>query len=384
MGYYSQSNSGALWFFVFLIVAIVMLIFLMRNPNFKNWLNQLFSGIGTTPSQTGTTPSGGGQQGTVTGANIYPVIGPIAATGDTRHSTAGSGSGGGSERDNLGFDCSKCNRETTWIFVPGTGGDWSVKMGSHGRSGGSDDDSIGSQWEENIGGGNGRWRCEGPYGKFSNMSGSGTGASFSGSGQVGLKGVSWSTGSNTNHHEVWYNETGDGQTWTKIAEFDGTSPCGNPFTCPVPASGGGAHCQDTLRIDDNNGSKWVSSSIVEIDPSGGSKSGTITTPSGITPTSTTPTQTTNNNNSGGITPTGTTPTNTNTTPTNTSNTQCPSRCEPLKASSPSTYQACCNGAAVATTARSAKVVMRRSMYSAFQYTPDYWKLSRKRRIGNLI
>ena len=239
----------------------------------SNIVNQIGQMVGAScaaapPPTTGGggTPTGTG--GTSTGTNIYPVVGPIADTGDTRISSAGSGSGGSSERDNRGFDCSKCSRETTWIFVPGNGGDWSVKMGSHGRTGGSDDDSIGAQWEQDFGSNGGGWRCEGPYGKFSDMSGSGSGANISGSGQVGLKGISWSTGGNTMHHEVWFNETGDGQSWTQIATFDGTSPCGNPFKCPVPASGGGAHCQDTLRIDDNNGSKFISSSIVEISPGG--------------------------------------------------------------------------------------------------------------------
>ena len=128
------------------------------------------------------------------------MVGEIAATGDTRISGESS-----SHRDNQGFDCSKCNREATWIFTPGNGGDWSIKMGSHGE--GSDSGSLIELGNVDTDGGGGEWRCEGPHNSYGDVSGgSGSGPALGGKAKVGLKGITWSTGAETVHHEVWYDE----------------------------------------------------------------------------------------------------------------------------------------------------------------------------------
>jgi hypothetical protein len=77
------------------IIAIVGLIYFIRkNPNF---LSNLMGGGG---SKIGAVAE------TKPGPNVFTVVGPIA-------STAASGNGGPSCRDNQEFDCSKCNREST-------------------------------------------------------------------------------------------------------------------------------------------------------------------------------------------------------------------------------------------------------------------------------
>ena len=50
---------------------------------------------------------------------VYPVVADTPRSGDFGYSDANDGT---SFRDNVSFPCDKCNRETTWIFKPGTGG----------------------------------------------------------------------------------------------------------------------------------------------------------------------------------------------------------------------------------------------------------------------
>jgi hypothetical protein len=206
-------------------------------------------------------PASGGKA-TSTGKSVYPVVGPIAATGDSRISGSTS-----SHRDNQGFPPAKCNREATWIWVPGTGGDWSIKMGSHG-SGGDNGSLI--EWTEEFGtGGKARWRCEGPHPSYGSCSGgTATPLKISGSQPIGIKGISWTAGGAKSHHEIWIDRSGTGNgPWTKGPVFEGSCSC-NKMACPVPAGGGGAHAQDTLRVDKNSGHKFISRSMVEIKPGG--------------------------------------------------------------------------------------------------------------------
>lgn len=342
----------------------------LQIPELSQMINQLGQMVGATdcPAAPSTGTGGGGTTtpppttggGTVTGGHIYPVVGPIAPTENTRINQAGSGTAGGnSERDNLGFDPSKCNRETTWIFKPGTGGDWSIKTGSHG---GSDISLIEYSQVEIDGGGGAQWRCEGPeesYGSISGGSGEGQGPNIGGKAQVGLKSAVWSTGPNTVHQEVWYNENGDGNTWACVASYDGGAGSCNPITCPVPCSASNSKCQDTLRIDNNSGHQFISSNIVEISP-GPSRcgGGTVTTSGGGggTPATTTGNggsgngngNGSGNGNGGSTTP----PPTTGTPPSTAPRAGCPARCEPLRLSAPNTYQYCCS---TAYTRRSKKI-----------------------------
>ena len=206
------------------------------------------------------------------------MVGEIAATGDTRISGESS-----SHRDNQGFDCSKCNREATWIFTPGNGGDWSIKMGSHGE--GSDSGSLIELGNVDTDGGGGEWRCEGPHNSYGDVSGgSGSGPALGGKAKVGLKGITWSTGAETVHHEVWYDESGGGSNWVKVSEFDVSAGSCNAIKCPVPSGTDDAHCQDTLRIDNNSGHEFIIRSLVEIVPGQRRKSLDILTPRLTTPT----------------------------------------------------------------------------------------------------
>ena len=193
----------------------------------------------------------------------------------------------------MGFDCSICNREATWTFVPGSGGDWSVKLGSHG--GGSDNGSLIELGNVDVDGGGGNWRCEGPHMTYADVSG-GTGSApgIGGSQQVSVKAVTWSTGADTVHHEVWLDPSGSGTNWGEgpIATFDGSAEGCNAITCPVPSGEDDAHCQDTLRIDENSGHEFISHSFYEIVPeqraTGGTAPPTTTTTPPPPPTTTPP------------------------------------------------------------------------------------------------
>lgn len=201
-------------------------------------------------------PAGGGGSAAATGTSIYKVVGPIA--GKSEVTLRG---GGTSNRDNVGFPCSKCARETTWIFKPGSGGDYSVKLGSHGSEG--DPTTLIELGNIGTDSGGGKWQCEGPHMNYNDVNGgSGSGPAIGGKPRVGIKGISWPAGANAVHHEIWYDETGSGNNWKKIAEFTGQASGCNPITCPVP----GASCQDTLRLDNVQGHQFIARSCVEIVP----------------------------------------------------------------------------------------------------------------------
>jgi hypothetical protein len=258
---------------VFVILAIAILYILVRrHPGFIDWLKGLTGGSFVGAAAIGAS---------VPGPNIYTNLGDIPRSGPFGLSEA---SGGTSFRDNVSFPCDKCARETTWFVVPGNPGeggmDLSIKMGSHG--GGNDNGALISFSQIPIGGSGGKWACEGPHGNDQDVSGGSGSVELGGAQKIGIKGISWNVGGDTEHHEIWYNADGTGGTWTKMAEFEGQSNC-NPLACPVPSGEDDAHCQDTLRIDDNSGHQFISRSIVEIDPAPGAVGGgTEPTP---TPTS---------------------------------------------------------------------------------------------------
>jgi len=218
-----------------------------------------------------TPPPSRGGGSAATGRNVYKVVGPIAPTSSTRINTAADGDPAVSHRDNQGFACNKCNRETTWIFKPGSAGDWSIKMGSHG--GGSDNASLIEfcqwHWDGSAKSGGAGWRCEGPHNKYGKFrGGSGSAPNMMGKSKAGLKGISWPLGPNNMHHEIWYDPTGSGSNWGSgpIAIFDGSPSDCNPISCPVPDGEDNAHCQDTFRIDEDGTHQFLSSSTVEIAP----------------------------------------------------------------------------------------------------------------------
>ena len=215
-------------------------------------INGMISGLN---SIIPAAPGGGGGAvgGSATGQNIYPVISDLSGQGEVTLR-----GGGTSNRDNQSFPCDKCAREATWIFTPGSGGDWSIKLGSHGDEGGPE--ILIEMGNIDTDGGGGSWRCEGPHMDYADVSGgSGSLPAVGGSAQIGVKGISWPTGGNTIHHEIWLDPSGSGSNWSQVATFDGGSSCGNQIQCPVPGS-----CQDTLRLDNVNGHQFISRSLMEI------------------------------------------------------------------------------------------------------------------------
>jgi hypothetical protein len=56
---------------------------------------------------------------TLPGPNIYTNLGDIPRSGPFGLSLANNDT---SHRDNVSFPCDQCARETTWFFIPGTGG----------------------------------------------------------------------------------------------------------------------------------------------------------------------------------------------------------------------------------------------------------------------
>jgi hypothetical protein len=167
---------------------------------------------------------------------VYTVVSPAAIEDGTGLSVA---LGGTSFRDNQVFECSNCAREATWFFIPGTEGDMSIKMGSHGGSG--DETALISLGNIPLPVGGGEWRCEGPHGNDQDLSGGSGSLGLGGTQKIGLKGISWNVGGSTEHHEIWYNADGTGNTWTKMAEFEEASNC-NALACPVPEGTDDAHC----------------------------------------------------------------------------------------------------------------------------------------------
>jgi hypothetical protein len=146
---------------VILFAIIIIYIVIIRNPKLLDFLKNLTSrwapSVRVVAVRDPTDPQIGES---VPGPNVYPVVGGSIATADSKMTIRSSGT---SFRDNQGFDCSKCNREATWIFNTGEGGDWSIRMGSHG--GGSGNGSL-IEWTQNYDGSEGRWRCEGPHNTY--------------------------------------------------------------------------------------------------------------------------------------------------------------------------------------------------------------------------
>lgn len=149
---------------IVVLVIVVIYFVIIRNPNALNWLKG---------SKVGAAAIGA----TVPGPNVYPVVGPALTNGIITIRSSGT-----SFRDNQGYDCSKCNRESTWFFNAGGSGDVSIKMGAHGDE--SDATSLIQYSTDGQ-----KWRCEGPHMPYNDLSGSGT--VDVGSGNIGIKGISW-------------------------------------------------------------------------------------------------------------------------------------------------------------------------------------------------
>lgn len=200
-------------------------------------------------------PSGGGGSN-ATGKTIYQVVSNIPAPPNVTIR-----GGGNSYRDNISYPCNKCAREATWIFRPGTAGDWSPKLGSHGDTGGKE--TLIELANIQMNGTGGDWQCEGPHMNYNKLSG-GTGSAprLAGKARVGIKAVTWPLPGNQVHHELWYDETGSGNNWQKFAEFSGAATGCTAITCPVP----GNKCQDTMRLDNPSGHQFIARSMVEIKP----------------------------------------------------------------------------------------------------------------------
>ena len=220
----------------------------------------------------------------IQGPNVYPVVADTPRSGDFGYSDANDGT---SFRDNVSFPCDKCNRETTWIFKPGTGGgggstgeDVTVKMGSHGSE--SDQTALIAFGAIPYSGGGGTWKSEGPHGNDGSVSGDVNEGSvdLTGDQPMGIKGISWNIDpAGTQHHEIWINPAGTLEgTWTLAAQFTGTSDT-NPLTCPIPPDGGG-NCQDTLRLDGATptGYEFIERYQVEINQGDGTPVGGGTPP----------------------------------------------------------------------------------------------------------
>ena len=92
-----------------IIVGIIVILYILKNKNFLR-----FGSPVTAVQQLELL---------VPGPNVYPVVGQITPPGSYGLSTASDGDGEPSYRDNVIFDCSKCNRETTWFVIPGNPGE---------------------------------------------------------------------------------------------------------------------------------------------------------------------------------------------------------------------------------------------------------------------
>ena len=160
---------------IVIIIGIVVVLYILKNKNLFKF---------------GTATTGAAVGATIPGPNVYPVVGPALTSGIIPIRSSGT-----SFRDNQGFDCSKCARESTWFFVPG-GSDWTVKMGSHGE--GSDNGSLIGFSADGQ-----RWRCEEPHMTYHDLSGEGS-VQLEASQRVGIKGISWNVSGNTQHH-AWSN-----------------------------------------------------------------------------------------------------------------------------------------------------------------------------------
>ena len=84
---------------IMILIGIVVVLYILKNKNLFRFASPVTAGaaIGAT----------------VPGPNVYPVVAQITLPGEYGLSTASGGDGEPSYRDNITFDCSKCNRETT-------------------------------------------------------------------------------------------------------------------------------------------------------------------------------------------------------------------------------------------------------------------------------
>jgi hypothetical protein len=205
-------------------------------------------------------PPGGHSSGpsTYTGKNIFPpkpggrrmVVSYISG-----HMPEGL-------RDNIAMPCDMVNRESTWIWQPNGGGHYSLKLGSHGN--GPPDNGKLYEWTQNFGSGGGQWRCEGPHKSYGSCKGQNIGSiSVKSGARVGHKAVTYRTPGGGIHVDLYWDSTGTGNSWVKFATLDDK---GGGCSCnktpiggigPIPSGVNGAHCQDTMRVDDQKPTFWI-------------------------------------------------------------------------------------------------------------------------------
>ena len=111
---------------IIIVIGIVVVLYILKNKSLFKFGSVMAGAVEDAIGET------------VTGPNIYTNLGDVPRSGPFGLSVANDGT---SFRDNVSFPCDKCARETTWFFIPGTGGgggstgeDLTVKMGSHGES----------------------------------------------------------------------------------------------------------------------------------------------------------------------------------------------------------------------------------------------------------
>jgi hypothetical protein len=341
-----------------MIVGFVVLLTVVKNPNFKKWLDSLIK-TGT-QQLTPPPPSGGGQQqppppgsggSTATGQHVYAAGSGTCSGTDGSQSIGCSGGQTHSERHD--FDsCQLTNYEATAILnynasSCGCGDEFDVKLGGPGHS-----DGNCCWWliaVNNDGSGGITTGGEGPHPDTTKDSKEGVIVDSVGSvdgKKVGLKGVTWDNGNGTRHFEGWVDVTGSGTSWQKVAEQDLAEWGNNEKTGTIASD------QQVEFRCDCDGVSWEAADVIEIQPGVLASGGGTTTP----PPATTPPaeeeddeeEDGGGDGNGGITPAP-------------PSTTCPSRCEPLR-NSPASYQACCSGTAGGARSRRRRARAARAMY----------------------
>lgn len=264
---------------VALLVAGLFYLFVWKNPQFQNWFSRITQkggggGTTTTPSppttkggkKTTTTPSTGTTGGgTTTGTNVYPKTGKTCGcAGQTQPLNTSSG-----HCTTVRSNCNNCaliNYEATAILQFGGGCSCGGDEATIKHYGPTHQDGN-CCWAMSVVNQNGTcaWGGEGPHGGTTNKNQGSVGSVGSLAGKkVGIKSVIWKTASGA-HQELFIDVSGAGTSWKKMGTRDITQWGDKQKTNKVASNQ-----QVEFRVDCTQ-AKWLSTSVVEIQPPGTAK-----------------------------------------------------------------------------------------------------------------
>ena len=239
-----MARSSGLWSLIFAAVAFVIFLTIVKNPNFKTWLNSIIKQQPAAPQQPPPPggqqppPPGGGQ--VVTGAQIYP-----SAADPHEYTTTTDGEleqDGDRKEPQLASGFNYLNTEATiYINYHGVNDTLSIKLRGPKHSGIPDADMCNNIHYINLGSGGNQafgkqWGHTEVYCEFG-----GSQVSIPENVWVGVKAIEWNEDSGL-HFQTWI-ENPEGAGWTLAADAVDSGSAGdcsggaaNPYTTSPCAS----------------------------------------------------------------------------------------------------------------------------------------------------